>query len=254
MINTAIVRKPGKNFADGLTTSSLGAPEYEKMLEQHASYVQTLESLGVQVDCLEPLTKFPDAHFVEDTAVVTPEVAVITNPGAESRNGEKTSIVPALGKYRNLAYIHGPGTVDGGDVFHVGSQFYIGISERTNAEGAEQLGRILESHDKQCIPIPVGAGLHLKSSVNYVGKNTLLITQALADHEAFGSYEKIVLDTEEEYAGNTLLVNDTLLMPEGFPKTYEALQGLGMEIIELNMSEVEKMDGGLTCLSLRFSS
>ena len=252
MIYTAIVRKPAPNFADGLTTSSLGKPSYPLVLEQHAAYVETLGSLNIEVECLEPLPAFPDAYFVEDPAIVLPKIAVITNPASDSRKGEKDAIAPVLSKYRDLVYIQNPGTLEGGDVFCVGAHYYIGISDRTNGEGARQLGRILESQGMSWTSVPVDSGLHLKSSVNYVGQNTLLTTQDFADHLAFAAYQKIIVKPNEALATNTIWVNNHLIMPAGYPQAYEALKELGVKIIILNMSEVEKMDGGLTCLSLRF--
>lgn len=252
MFKFAITRTPCENFAQGITTSNLGAPDYNLMISQHKAYVETLSSLGLEVEVLEAENGFPDAHFVEDTAVVTPDVAVITNPGADSRKGEVATIEPVLSKYRPIEKIEAPGTVDGGDILMVGNHFFIGLSERTNHEGAAQLGRILEKYGHTWTTVPVAAGLHFKSSVNYVGKNSLLVTRDFASRKELAGYELIVLERGEEYAGNTLLINNTLIMPAGYPDTKSKLEPLGMKIIELETSETKKMDGGLTCLSLRF--
>ncbi len=257
MFTHAIVRLPGENFAAGLTTSELGRPSFPKMLAQHEFYVNTLRALGLEVIALPAEPAHPDAYFVEDPAVVTPAVAIITNPGAAARRGEQDTLEPVLARYRQIAHIRPPGTMDGGDVLMVGKHFFVGISERTNEEGASQFGRILEEHDYSWTAVPLGDGLHLKSSVNYVGADSdgadnLLITEAFADREVFQSYDKIILAEEEVYASNTLLVNDTLIMPKGFPKTRRQLEGLGKKIVELDVSEAQKMDGGLTCMSLRF--
>jgi dimethylargininase len=248
----AIVRRPGDNFAQGLTTSRLGTPSYELMVKQHDAYIETLRSLGLDVIVLDPQPDYPDAYFVEDTAVVTPDVAIITNPGAETRRGEEDSIEPILARYRNVVRIRAPGTLDGGDVLMVGTHFFVGISDRTNEAGAEQLGGFLEELGNTWAPIRVGAGLHLKSSVNYVGKNTLLVTKEFADHHQFKRYDKIVLDAAERYAANSLLINDCLIMPKGFPAMRKRLAALSLEVTELDVSETHKMDGGLTCMSLRF--
>ena len=248
----AITRRPDKNFDQGLTTADLGKPVYELILEQHISYVDTLKSLGLRVIELDPQPAYPDAHFVEDTAVVTPQVAIITNPGAASRQGEEESIVEVLKPYRKIETIQAPGTVDGGDVLMIGNHFFIGISARTNPEGARQLSGILEKYDHSWTTIQVGAGLHFKSSVNYVGKNSILVTEDFAGHEALRAYDIIIISSAEEYAANTLWINDVLLTPKGFPATRAKLDTLGLEIIEMDVSEVRKMDGGLTCLSLRF--
>lgn len=249
----AITRKPGENFAQGLSTADLGVSSYPQMLEQHAAYVEILQQTGLEVIELEALPDFPDAYFVEDVAVVTPEVAVITNPGAAARNGEQLAIEPVLAQYRAIERIQPPGTLDGGDVLMVGKHFFIGISERTNPLGAAQLGAIVERYGNTWIAVPVGAGLHLKSSVNWVGDNNLLISAAFAGQPEFEGFRQIVVDPREEYACNTLWINDVLLTPKGFPKTWEQLETLGLPIIELDTSEAQKMDGGLTCMSLRFS-
>ena len=252
MFTHAIVRKPGGDFARGITTSNLGLPHYELMIKQHEDYIKTLRSLGLQLIVLEPLPDYPDAYFVEDTAVVTPDVAIITNPGNKDRQGEEDTIERALAAYRKTVRIHAPGTVDGGDVLMVDSHFFIGISERTNREGAAQLGCILEEYGYNWSTIYVEAGLHLKSSVNYIGENTLLITEKFASRDEFKRYDTIIVNKTEEYAANTLLINDTLITPKGFPNTIKKLEATGFDIIELDVSEVRKMDGGLTCMSLRF--
>lgn len=253
MFTQAIARKPGPDFSQGLTTNvNQEPPQYELLLKQYESYISALSSCGLKITVLDPLPDYPDAYFVEDTAVVTPEVAVITWPGAEARRGEEESIARSLAEFRKIERILAPGTVDGGDVLQVGHHFFIGLSERTNKEGAGQLGSILEYYGNTWDTLAVGSGLHLKSSVNYVGKNTLLVTTDFADHEKLKGYDKIVVEEAEAYAANTLLVNDRLLMPAGFPATGKQLKALDIEIIELETSEVGKMDGGLTCMSIRF--
>ena len=248
----AITRKPGPDCARGITTAGLGAPNYDLLLLQHQAYIDKLDSLGLELVVLESLPGYPDAYFVEDTAVITPEIAVITIPGAPARRGEAPAIESAIRKRRPIAHIQAPGTVDGGDVLQDGSHFFIGISERTNPDGAEQLASILAKYGYTCTKVPLSAGLHLKSSVNAVGENTLLITQDFASQDYFKEYNLILLRTEENYAANTLLINNHLLIPAGFPTVYRKLERLGMEISEMDVSEIRKMDGGLTCLSLRF--
>ena len=248
----AIVRKPCRNFDQGITTSGLGPPDYALMIKQHQAYVDALESLGLEVIMLDGEPDFPDAYFVEDTAVVTPRVAVITRPGAIARQGEENSIASTLSPYRTMERIHAPGTVDGGDVLMVGDRFYVGVSDRTNPEGAEQLCAILKQYGHDPYTIEVAAGLHLKSSLNVVGENTLLLTPSFSRMTLLKEFDKIVLDRAESYAANTLLLNDHLIMPKGFPDTQQKLEKLGYPLITLDVSEVQKMDGGLTCLSIRF--
>jgi dimethylargininase len=252
MFTQAITRKPGEDFAQGITTAGLGVPDYPLMLEQHAVYVSTLRLLELEVLELEPLPGFPDAYFVEDVAVVVPELAVVTNPGAKARKGEAHTIEPVLARYKEITHIQPPGTVDGGDVLMVGRRFFIGISERTNMEGAEQMGQILLRRGYTYSLVPVRAGLHLKSDVNYLGGEKLLVTEGFADNPIFDEYEKIVVEHLESYAVNTLWVNDKLITPSGFPGTLEKLWKMGFDVIELDVSEARKMDGGLTCMSLRF--
>ena len=251
MFTKAITRIPARSFAHGLTTSKLGKPDYDLMLQQHYKYVETLVKLGLEVTQLEPFDDFPDAHFVEDVAVVTNEIAVITNPGAPERNGEKLFIKAPLSKFRDLEFIESPGTLDGGDVLQIGKHFFVGISERTNDEGANQLGSILLKFGYTFTNVNVGPGLHFKSSVNYVGKNSLLITEHFFNNPIFDAYNKILVDKDEEYAANSLFINGTILTPKGFPKTKAKISKIDLPIIELDMSEVQKMDGGLTCLSIR---
>ena len=252
MFTHAIVRKPRKNFAQGITTSKIGIPVGEVLLKQHGAYVRTLKSLGLKVVVLDALADFPDAYFVEDTAVVTPDVAVITNPGAETRKGEEAFIEPVLAEYRKTVRIEAPGTLDGGDVLMVGKHFFIGISERTNMHGAQLLGSILEEFGNTWTTIQVASGLHLKSSVNYIGKNSLIVTERFSNLDAFNRFDKITVEESESPACNTLLINDHLIMPGGFPKTRKKLDNIGLDIIELDVSEVQKMDGGVTCMSVRF--
>jgi dimethylargininase len=251
MFTHAIVRRPGHNFNQGLTTSLLGTPSFTLIKKQHDAYVQTLGKLGLEVMVLDPQPDYPDAYFVEDTTVVTPEVAVMTIPGAISRQGEQTSIEPVLFRYRKIENIQAPGTVDGGDVLMAGDRFFIGISDRTNTEGARQLGAILESYGYKWDTVSVGEGLHLKSSINYVGENTLILAAPFQRLSLFDSFGKIVLEETETYAANTLWINDTLIMPKGFPAVKKQLSALDLPILELDMSEAAKMDGGLTCLSIR---
>jgi dimethylargininase len=157
-----------------------------------------------------------------------------------------------LKAFRPTVSIQPPGTLDGGDVLMMGTHFLIGLSDRTNAEGAGQLGRAVAEFGYTWTAIPVAAGLHFKSSVNAVDEDTLLTTADFAEHPALAGYRCIVISAEEAYAGNTLLVNGRLIMPAGFADTRSKLQGLGLPITELDTSEFRKMDGGLTCLSLRF--
>jgi dimethylargininase len=248
----AIVRKPGDNFAQGLTTSCLGPPDYETIVQQHRAYVRTLEALGLKIIYLPAEPGFPDAYFVEDTAVVTPHVAIIARPGAVSRQGEEKTIEAALAPYRSIERIESPGTLDGGDVLMMGNCFYIGVSARTNQAGADQLSGILRRYGHEPHLIQVADGLHLKSSLNSAGRETLILTESFSSLKLLDGYDKIIPAENEAYAANTLFLNHHLIMPAGFPKLKQRLESLPYPVIELDVSEVRKMDGGLTCLSIRF--
>ena len=248
----AIVRRPAKSMAMGITSAVMGAPDFKRAEWQFALYVQALEGCGLVVTVLDPLQEFPDAHFVEDTAIVLPEVAVLCRPGASARRGEIEFMESALSPLRELVPIQAPGTLEGGDVLLVGTHCLIGLSDRTNEEGASQLGAVLSVHGYTWQTVPVDAGLHFKSSVNHVGDGTLLVSKGFACHPSLADFKQIIVTADEEYACNTLLLNDRLLMPNGFPDTRRKLEKLGRELFVLDTSEFRKMDGGLTCLSLRF--
>ena len=242
-ISRAIVRTPTANAGAGLTTAGLGPPDIDTMRVQHREYVRVLESLGLQVTVLEGDERFPDGCFVEDTAVVTPGIAVATRPGAASRRGEVAAIKPLLEEHRPVARITSPGSVDGGDIVITGDSALIGLSARTNAEGARQLSEILESQGLRSISVPVEEGLHLKSSINTIGENRLLVTQAFTGRKALESFEQVVIPGDESYAGNTLWINDNALVPAGFPQTRSLIEVLGIDVIEVEVSEFRKMDG-----------
>jgi dimethylargininase len=252
MFTRAITRKPGYDFANGITTNDLETPDYDAMWAQHVIYVNVLRLLGLMVLELDALPGYPDAYFVEDVAVVTPKVAVISRPGAPSRRGEEAAMELVLAKYRPIARIKPPGTLDGGDVLIVDKQVFVGLSARTNEAGAEQLAQILAKYDYACTAVPVAAGLHFKSSVNHVGSKTLLVTAEFAGRPELADYEQIVVPDGEEAAANVLWVNGRLLIPQGYPQTRQKLLDWGADILELDTSEAAKMDGGLTCMSLRF--
>lgn len=251
MFTGAIARRPGPDCAGGITGAGLGPPDYDLLLEQHDAYVGALRALGLDVVVLDPLPGYPDAYFVEDTAVVTPEVAVITNPGADARKGEIEAMEPVLARVRETVRIREPGTSDGGDVLQVGRHFFIGISGRTNEAGAAELGGILAGWGYTWEAVPVGEGLHLKAFVNHAGGDALIMTGEFSGRGVFEKYDRIVVPSGEEYAANTLYVNNVLIVPAGCPGTKAALGPLGREIVELDMSEARRMDGGLTCMSLR---
>ncbi|MBN2548526.1 MAG: hypothetical protein JXB15_05195 [Anaerolineales bacterium] len=251
----AIVRAPGSNFSLGETSGLYGQPNYQIALQQHERYCQALEYCGLTLTRLPPDMAHPDSTFVEDTAIITPRCAIMSRPGAASRLGEIEDMRKVLrGFYSQLHEIQPPGTLDGGDICEAGEHFFIGISDRTNQAGAQQLANVLSdygyTHD--FVDIRGLAGLlHLKSGIAYLGENRLMLVDALIDHPAFQGYEVIRVDPQENYAANCVRVNDHVLIASAYPHLSARLEQLGYRLIELDMSEFRKMDGGLSCLSLR---
>lgn len=253
MFRKAIVRKPCEEMIDGITSASLGKPDYQLALKQHQAYTNALRSCGLEVTVLEADSSFPDSCFVEDVALCTSRFAVLTNPGAPSRNGEKEAMAPVLDSFFSMVEkITYPGTLDAGDVMMVGEHFYIGISDRTNEKGASQLISILEKHGMSGEKVPLKEMLHLKTGVSYIENNHMLVFGEFCKHKAFESFHKIEVDEAESYAANSLWINDTVLVPLGFPSTLNLIRKAGFKTLELDVSEFRKLDGGLSCLSLRF--
>jgi dimethylargininase len=253
MFTKAIVRIPSRNIADGLTTSSLGLPDYPLTVNQHKEYINALNLCGLEVIILEPDDNFPDSTFVEDTAILIPHCAIITNPGAPSRKGEIIEISNILsGFIANVETIDYPGTLDGGDVMMVDKHFYIGLSERTSEQGAKQLISILEKYGMTGSTLAVENTLHLKSAVSYLEHKNLLADRDFLNEPEFQKFRLISVDDDESYAANSIWINDRVLVPKGFPKTKGRIEEAGYDTIVVDVSEFQKMDGGLSCLSLRF--
>jgi dimethylargininase len=257
MLRHAIVRPPSGNFADGLTSAGLGPPDVALALEQHSRYCEALERRGLTVRRLPPDPRFPDSTFVEDTAVLTERGAILTRPGAPSRRGEVAGIRAAVTeRFPRPAEIRTPGTVEGGDVCDAGDRFFIGVSERTNEEGARQLAAWLgeRGYGASCIDIRGMPGvLHLKSGLAFLGDQRLVAIDELASHAALrhGEYEVVRVDPDESYAANCVRTNAAILIAAGYPRLERKLRELGYELDVVDASEFRKMDGGLSCLSLR---
>ena len=256
MFKNVIVRRPCRALTEGITSSpELGKPNYEKALMQHDAYIAALRSCGVEVTVLPADERYPDSCFVEDPAVLTRKCAIITNPGAPSRNGEKDEIVEAVKSFyaaEDIEYIRAPGTLEGGDVMMVGDHFYVGRSARTNPEGIAQFIAILEKHGLGGSEVPLEKVLHLKTGVNYIENGNMLVSGEFIDKSDFDKYNKIVIPEEEAYAANCIWVNDTVIVPEGYPAVKAAVEKAGYKVITVDTSEYRKIDGGLSCLSLRF--
>ena len=250
--NFAITKRPCKNIVNGLTTATLGRPNYEKALRQHQEYVHTLLSIGLTVTVLDADENYPDSTFVEDTAILTPFCAIITNPGAPGRRGEITKVESIAKKYySNIEFIKSPGTLDGGDVMMVGDHFYIGLSGRTNQDGANQFIQIIEKYGMTGSCIELNNMLHLKTGVAYLENNNLIAAGEFIHHREFRRFNILLVEEDELYAANCIWVNYVVLIASGYPKKKQIIEQAGYKTRSLDMSEFRKVDGGLSCLSLR---
>jgi dimethylargininase len=217
---------------------------------QHAAYREALAALGARVVLLPTLADHADCVFVEDTAIVLDEVAIMTRPGAESRRGESASIAEALGAYRTLRHLEAPATLDGGDVLRVGKTLYVGLSRRTNAAGIQQLAKAVEPYGYWITPVEVRGCLHLKSACSYVGNGTLLVNRAWVDMDAFCSVRLLDVPAEEPHGANVLWINDTALVPSSYPETRALLEAEGIATYVVDTSELMKAEAGVTCMNL----
>lgn len=253
MFTNAIVRRPCLEIINGLTSVNIGKPDYNKALEQHLQYIDALRRCDLTVRILDADSRYPDSTFIEDIALCTPECAIITNPGAPSRNGEKNGIRQVLHNYyENIEEIVSPGTLEAGDVMMVGSHYFIGISDRTNIDGADQMINILKKYRMTGLKVTMGKMLHLKSGVSYLENDNMLICNEFINNKEFARFNHIIINEDESYAANSLWVNGKIFVPDGFPKTRKNIEKAGYETIILDVSEFRKIDGGLSCLSLRF--
>ena len=252
----AIVRPPAGTFASGITSSDLGPPDLALALKQHEAYCRTLERLGLTLHRLPPDAGYPDSTFVEDAAIVTSKGATLTRPGAPSRAGEVTAMGNALCRwFPELDRITAPGTLDGGDICEAGDHFFIGLSHRTNEEGAAQLAAWLarRGFSSSVVDIRQLPGmLHLKTGLSWLGGRRLLAWASIAREKSLGGWEVVQVPEGEEYAANCIGVNGTALVARGFPQTAALLRSLAYDVVEIDMSEYRKMDGGLSCLSVRW--
>jgi dimethylargininase len=250
---TAIVRLPCASMVHGITTANLGLPDYQLALEQHHAYCLALNTCGLTVVTLPPDNDHPDSVFVEDTALLTPHGAILMRPGAPARRDESHGMEQTIREFfHTVRQVEAPGTADGGDILMVEDHYYVGLSSRTNQDGAEQIIRILELFGMTGSTVPLEQGLHLKSDVAYLENSTMVVGGQFKSRSVFDPYRRIPVDDEESYAANCLWVNDKVPIAAGHPNLERALGLAGFETIVLDMSEFRKLDGGLSCLSLRF--
>ena len=222
--------------------------------EQHRAYEKLLEKLGAWVISLPAEPALPDCMFVEDPAIVLDELAVILPLGTDSRRPEAASLAKALSRFRDLAYVTLPGTLEGGDVLRIGRKLFVGLTKRSNAEGIRQLAAILAPHNYEVIAVPVSGCLHLKSAVTHIGGNTLLANRGMFDATTLASYDWIDVDLSEPHAANALAFGGTVIFPASFPRTRARIEAAGFHVTALDISELQKAESGLTCSSLLFET
>jgi dimethylargininase len=224
--------------------------DYESARAQHRDYEARLRELGCEVVKLPAEAELPDSVFVEDTAVVLDELAIITRPGAESRRGETEMVAHMLQRYRKLAHVEAPGTLDGGDVLRVGSDLLVGRSARTNDAAIEQLRSIGESLGYSVQPVEVRGCLHLKSAVTQVAENLMLVNPQWVDASQLPVRQHIAVHPAEPFAANALLLEGTVLFPAAHERTRLRLEAHGLRVVAVDISELAKAEGGVTCCSL----
>lgn len=249
----AITRRPSASIIDGLRAEDIGAPDLDQMLADHAHYVATLKRTGAKVIELPPLDAFPDAVFVEDTALCLPQGAILMRPGAPSRMGEVAEMEPALrAVYDDVREITGPGHIEGGDILVTGREVLVGRSDRTDAAGVAELAEIVAEwgHALREVFTPPGV-LHFKTDCSLLNEETILSTKRLDASGCFEGYRVLHVAEGEEAAANSIRFNQYVLCPAGFPRTAEMLDTAGFDVVTINNSECAKLDGGMSCLSLR---
>jgi len=253
MFTKAMVKIPCRNMVNGISHANLGKPDYSLAMHQHSQYVKALESCDLDVIVLEADEAFPDSTFIEDVCLVTPHCAIITNPGADTRKGEIHAIRTAMESLElPIEKIQGPGTLDAGDIMMKGSHYYAGLSQRTNKEGFGQLKAILEKYGLTSSAIPLTTMLHLKTGISYLENNCLLAFGEFLTKPELTQFTLLEVDEQESYAANSVWINGQVILPAGYLKTKKMIEENGYTTIEVDVSEFRKLDGGLSCLSLRF--
>jgi dimethylargininase len=249
----AITRQPGSSITNGLRAEDIGTPDLKQMLADHTSYVEALRETGATIVELPALEAFPDAVFVEDTALCLPEGAVLMRPGAPSRAGEVEQMASTLRTLCDeVLEIKGPGFIEGGDILTTGREILVGLSERTNLAGVEELTRLVAKwgYRVRTVTTPEGV-LHFKTDCSLLNADTILSTKRLAASGCFEGYNVIHTCDGEDAAANAIRYNQFVVMPAHFPKTAARLRDAGFEVREINNTECAKLDGGMSCLSLR---
>ncbi|APG49107.1 dimethylarginine dimethylaminohydrolase family protein [Phaeobacter porticola] len=250
----AITRRPASSITNGLRAEDIGTPDLDKMLAAHADYVAALKSTGAEVIELPSLEAFPDAVFVEDTALCLPKGAVLMRPGAPSRLGEVAEMAPILRQcYDDVREITGPGFIEGGDILVTDREILVGRSARTDAAGVAELAEIVSDwgHSLREVFTPEGV-LHFKTDCSLMDGETILATKRLDASGCFEGYRVLHVAEGEEAAANAIRYNNLVLMAADFPRTADLLDREGFEVVQISNTECAKLDGGMSCLSLRF--
>ncbi len=246
--STALVREPIPDFANALSTHPQSdTVDFGKALNQHRQYTAALTRVGLSVIHLDPVENFPDAPFVEDPVVILEDKAVLCSMKAETRRGEGESIISEFKHYLPVVTMLPPAMLDGGDVLQTEEEIFVGQSERTNSQAVEVLQTLTK---KSVIAVPVLEGLHLKSAATYLGSDKIILDSSKVDATAFKKFEIIEVSPGESYSANCLVVGNYVIAPQGYPKLAAKIREGGFQVIQIPMSEFEKADGGVTCLSL----
>jgi len=249
----AVTRQVSRSMYECELTHLVRTPiDFKLARLQHQRYEETLRDLGLDVISLPEEPQLPDSVFVEDTAVVLDECAVITRPGAISRRSETETVASTLLPYRELRFILPPATLDGGDVLCIGRQIFIGLTERTNISAVEQMRKLLAEYGYAVSGFQVSGCLHLKSAVTQVTGKTLLINPAWVEKGHFPGMNFLEIDPSEPYAANALLIGDSVIYTAAFPMTCRHLKAAGIEPLLVDFSEFAKAEGAVTCCSLIF--
>jgi dimethylargininase len=250
----AITRQVSPRFSECEITHIERTPiDLEAARSQHQDYVQTLKQLGCDVMELPAEADLPDSVFVEDTAIILPEAAVITRPGADSRKPETESMARALAPVKKLLYLQPPASLDGGDVLVLGKKIYVGLSTRSNQEAVDQLNSLLNEYGYSATGVEMHDCLHLKTAVTRVDDNTLLINKNWVAPSLFRKFRLIEVDPDEPFAANCLPIGDAILFPKAFPRTRAKLEEAGYRVVVVELSELAKAEGAVTCCSLILS-
>ena len=251
-----IVRKPARSLIDGITSApELGKPDYELACKQHGDYIAALKQCGVDVTELPALEEYPDSCFVEDPRSSRAWEPSSPIPAPKAATARRSRSEPAVRQFfddEHIKRIVAPGTLEGGDVMMVGDHFYVGRSARTNEEGIRQFIEILEGWGLEGSEVPLEYVLHLKTGVNYLEDGNMLVSGEFVTKPDFQQYNLIEIPEDEAYAANCIWVNGTVIVPEGYPAVLKAVQDAGYKTLTVDTSEYRKLDGGLSCLSLRF--